>query len=379
VSQGTDQLTGLRNERKPCHFWVDNEVADCYQPIVGADAIWVYCRIARNAHGAWIVSPKVRGGDTRISLREMAEWCGKSVDTVSRCLQVLEHVGLLQAVRGAKAKGRYALADVKDLVTREGGLYDRETGSFQLPAKRTVELKLQVRELRAKLARKSGSRLAIVGRDEASSSVAQSDRLGRDLFAVANAGSDTSVAPGVHASITTKSKKAKQTTSPLPPQAGADEFSPEQLAHLGTLSGEPRGEFERYYREQNCQKAEAAEEERAKAKRLEELKRILPDEPSAVPWAMAECGFAMDERRRGVRGAICAVLGQECARGRPAWDAAPAMVKAWRDYNAIFDLLEVPYGPVKFFRLGVWARRNSWRIDEKKSAAQHRASVGRPA
>jgi len=55
------------------------------------------------------------------------------------------------------------------------------------------------------------------------------------------------------------------------------------------------------------------------------------------------------------------------------------MVKAWRDYNAIFDLLEVPYGPVKFFRLGVWARRNSWRIDEKKSAAQHRASVGRPA
>jgi len=85
------------------------------------------------------------------------------VDTVSRCLQVLEHVGLLQAVRGAKAKGRYALADVKDLVTREGGLYDRETGSFQLPAKRTVELKLQVRELRAKLARKSGSRLAIVG------------------------------------------------------------------------------------------------------------------------------------------------------------------------------------------------------------------------
>ena len=227
MSQGTDQLTGLRNERKPCHFWVDNEVADCYQPIVGADAIWVYCRIARNAHGAWIVSPKVRGGDTRISLREMAEWCGKSVDTVSRCLQVLEHVGLLQAVRGAKAKGRYALADVKDLVTREGGLYDRETGSFQLPAKRTVELKLQVRELRAKLARKSGSRLAIVGRDEASSSVAQSDRLESDLFGASEsecdrsvAQSDATVAHGATASITTDCKKASKAITPQPPQAG---------------------------------------------------------------------------------------------------------------------------------------------------------------
>jgi len=146
-------MTSLRNERKPCHFWVDNEVADCYQPIVGADAIWVYCRIARHANGAWIISPRLRGtSDTRVGLREMAEWCGKSADTVSRSLEVLELVGLITAEHGTRSKGRYALADVKDLVTREGGLYDREMGSFRLPDGRVDELKKQVRELRLKLA-----------------------------------------------------------------------------------------------------------------------------------------------------------------------------------------------------------------------------------
>lgn len=401
-------LTGLRNERKPCHFWVDNEVADCYQPIVGADAIWVYCRIARNAHGAWIVSPKVRGGDTRVSLREMAEWCGKSVDTVWRCLQVLQHVGLLQAVRGAKAKGRYALADVKDLVTREGGEYDREIGSFRLPAARAAELKEQVRALRLKLARKKASdameATLAQGKDEISS-VAQSDRLEGELFAVPEAKSDRfvalsdkTVALDAQPSITTKSKTARQNLPPQPPQvtptgkgrpsgtptAGEAGLTEEQLAHLATITGDEeeqkkhgltKREWEGYYREQNRQAAEAAWEECAKAKRQQALESLLPDEPRALTWVMQECGFSGDERGRGVRGAIAAVLAQEHARGRPLWDVAPAMALAWRDYDQIGDLLAVQYGAVKFFRLGVWARRNSWRIDEKK-AERNRASTG---
>ena len=113
VSSDIEQITGLRNERKASHFWVDNEVADCYQPIVGADAIWVYCRIARYANGAWIVSPRLRGtNDTRVGLREMAEWCGKSVDTVSRSLEVLgRRWGCCDpSVAMERARRRYALA-----------------------------------------------------------------------------------------------------------------------------------------------------------------------------------------------------------------------------------------------------------------------------
>jgi hypothetical protein len=187
VTSGIDKVSSLRNERKPCHFWVDNEVADCYQAIVGADAIWVYCRIARYANGAWIVSPRLRGtSDKRVGLREMAEWCGKSVDTVARSLEVLELVGLLRSERGgARSKGCYALADVKDLVIREGGQYDRETGSYKLPDERAAQLKDQVRDLRIKLARKA--KLTIVECEESEvaetsepprgTTVAQSDSL----------------------------------------------------------------------------------------------------------------------------------------------------------------------------------------------------------
>ncbi len=220
-------MTGLRDTRKPCHFWVDNEVADCYQAIVGADAVWVYCRIARYAHGAWIVSPKVRG-DSRVSLREMAEWCGKSVDTVWRCLQVLEHVGLLKTVRGAKSKGRYALVDVKDLVTREGGLYNRELGSFQLPQPCVAELTQQVRELRLKLARKKAG----------VSSVAQSDSFEGSAFSAPDVECDRSVAPSdttvAHGAtdnfLLEESNTAKQTTTPQPPQAGACGLMPGEHA-----------------------------------------------------------------------------------------------------------------------------------------------------
>jgi hypothetical protein len=335
VSVATEEVTGLRNERKPCHFWVDNEVADCYQPIVGADAIWVYCRIARNAHGAWIVSPKVRAGDTRVSLREMAEWCGKSVDTVSRCLQVLEHVGLLRAVRGAKAKGRYALADVKDLVMSEGGLYDREMGSFQLPAERVAELKRQVCELRLKLARKNGVQLAVVGgRKEAAASVAQSDRLDCGLFAAPVAQSDSSVALDVQncrsertASINTKLNKAKLTTPPKPPQAGAE--------------GLRNAAYDR------------AADQVCIALGIEENQR---------------------RKRRMIAGAVrCA-----CEKGDPAPTVALGIIAAVREQDELHLRGEVKFkfGLQKFLGEGIWRDHNRWAWDPAEMRRQGNASVG---
>jgi len=213
------QNVQLRDERKAWHFWIDNEVADCYQPIVGADAVWVYCRIARYAHGAWIVSPRVRGNDTRVSLREMAGWCGKSPDTVWRCLQVLEHVGLLYCEHGTRSAGRYALADVKDLVMREGGQYDRVLGAWVLPQERAVQLAEEVHQLRTQMARKKTVA-------DWPSSVAQSDRLSGQLFSVPVAQSDKTVAPevqicrsGATASLFIESKKARTSTTPPNPLA----------------------------------------------------------------------------------------------------------------------------------------------------------------
>ena len=157
---------------------------------------------------------------------------------------------------------------------------------------------------------------------------------------------------------------------PCPPQAGEMEFNAEQLVHLEELRAAGRradaAMWEGWYCEQNLNAVKATEEERANAKRVEMLRQTLADEPSAVNWVMSECGFSGDERRRGVRGAIAAVIALELEKGCVLSEIAPAMVEAWSDYNRIFDLLAVPYGPLKFFRLGIWARRNSWRIDEKK-------------
>lgn len=343
MGTATDEVTGLRDVRKPCHFWVDNEVADCYQPIVGADAIWVYCRIARNAHGAWIVSPKVRSDDTRVSLREMADWCGKSVDTVSRCLQVLEYVGLLRAVRGEKAKGRYALADVKDLVTREGGLYDPGMGSFRLPAERVAELKRQVCELRLKLARKSSCQFTAISGQKGAASVAQSDSLDCGLFAASVAQSDRSVALDAQncrssstASITTKLNKAKLTTPPYPPQAGES----------GT-------------------------------------QQILTDEAAyeaTVDKVMRGCGFTA----RRMRAVIRDVLRQEADESEQPLVMAlalamVAMVEAWEDFTAQGQRLRFMWGARRFFSEGYWLSRESWPWDNevfKQERLQMKARVG---
>jgi hypothetical protein len=397
VSEGSEKLTGLRDVRKPCHFWVDNEVADCYQPIVGADAIWVYCRIARNAHGAWIVSPKRRDGDTRVSLREMAEWCGKSVDTVWRCLQVLEHVGLMRALRGAKSSGRYALADVKDLVTREGGQYDRTMGSFQLPPARVAALQAEVKALRAKLARKASCQLSVVGGQEAVASVAQSDSLESGLFAAADAEcdssvapSDTSVAPDAQPSITQEGKPAKQTTTPQPPQAGAcgldlsddPPFTEEQRAHLAKHANDAKwtAEWTGFYREENRalarERAKAAEAARVEAERVARLKAELGTVAAGRAYVMRECRFQKSRRGRGIEQTIDGVLEQGVEIGEPLWETAPRMAEAWKSFQANSEYIDVHWGPVNFFKLGIWSNARGWAWNEAKLERRRAASVG---
>ncbi len=384
------KVTGLRNERKPCHFWVDNEVADCYQAIVGADAIWVYCRIARNAHGAWIVSPKRRDGDTRVSLREMAEWCGKSVDTVWRCLRVLEQVGLLRAVRETKSSACYALADVKDLVTREGGMYDREIGSFRLPAARVAQLMHEVKELRTKLARKA-SGLKLV------ETVALSDSLERPLFAVTTQKCDRSVAPDVQIcrsgrtdiNLLEESKKARLTTPPNPLASEGDTTAPDasaldpgQIAHLERLADSPRhrAEWEQIYRDQNAERAEKAQkkaaEEQAERERIEKLKTEIPDRGAAREHVMRGCCFRENGRRSGIGAVIEDVLEMQEKCGNAPWIAAPRMVEAWRAQQRAGPELPRKLKPANFFGAGYWEDRNGWYWDYDLLRRQAQVSVG---
>jgi hypothetical protein len=150
---------------------------------------------------------------------------------------------------------------------------------------------------------------------------------------------------------------------------------PEQWASVNRAAPKDRAGFEAYYREENQRVAEQEREESEKAERLDGLKRELCSLQAATEWVMRGCGFEDDGRKRGVWRAICDVLQSRAARGRPLWDAAPAMVDAWLDYQRIGAMLAVQYGAVKFFRLGVWQKRSGWRIDAKKAEMQG-ASVG---
>lgn len=153
-------------------------------------------------------------------------------------------------------------------------------------------------------------------------------------------------------------------------QEAALELTPEERQKVEELRSKGRradaAMWEAFYCEQKIKAAEADELERANAKRLEGLKRILVDEPSAAAWVMDECRFHDDGRKRGLLSVILGVLADWRKRGRPLWDTAPAMVAAWLDYDRIGHLLAQQYGPRNFFKLSIWERRNSWRIDERK-------------
>lgn len=337
-----DAFSGLRNERKPCHFWIDNEVADCYQPIIGADAIWVYCRIARYAHGAWIVSPRRRGLDgDRVALREMAQWCGKSVDTVWRCLELLELVGLICVQRGARAKGRYALADVKELVTREGATYDADSGGFRLPEERVAELKRQVKELRLKLARKGAGLIA--DREAGGESVALSDRFSGDLFSAPEAKCDRSVAPAVQIcrssstdiNLLEESKTTKQTQTLNPNPARARESD---CVEAGTVVSRVPGD---------------------------------PDLSCAAAAVMHKCRFTARRLRVVIRDVIAA----ERDRGVQPEDAARNLAAAWERYTSTGALLKRKWDAMQFFGEGYWAKPDAWAWDEQ--AIQNRQMEAR--
>lgn len=342
MSSGTEQAISLRDSRKPCHFWVDNEVADCYQAIIGADATWIYCRIARYAHGAWIVSPRVRGaGDTRVSLREMAEWCGKSVDTVWRCLQVLEYVGLIHAQGAVKSKGRYALADVKDLVSREGGAYDSQTGSLQLPAARAAALKVEVKELRARLARKA-SRLAVVGgMATAPESVALSDRLESPLFSALPQKCDSSVAPsdksvahGATDSITRRTQENKK-ASPQPPL----------LRNGGDGGAAPPAPSS--------------------------------DRDESIDEATERVMMAIGATARRLRRKVRAVIAQRVALGERASDVADRMIAAYEDQARNSRLLFRVAPAAEFYESGLWLNKNRWNWDQTAVRDEQRRAEAR--
>lgn len=132
----------LRDKRKPGHCWQDNELYDCFQPVIGPLAVGVYVRITRECYGTAV----------KISLRELAALTGMSKSAVSRAMAVLELAGMILAKRGsAQRTPEYDLADLKDLAISRSAVFDAKRSSYVLPKEARERLRAEVVALEKRL------------------------------------------------------------------------------------------------------------------------------------------------------------------------------------------------------------------------------------
>jgi DNA-binding transcriptional ArsR family regulator len=128
----------LRDKRKPGHCWQDNELYDCFQPVIGPLAVGVYVRLTRECYGAAV----------QISLRDLASLTGISKSAVGRAMVVLERIGMVVVHRGStKRIPAYALADLKELAVHYGATFDPRRSSYVFPAEVCQRLHRQVADI----------------------------------------------------------------------------------------------------------------------------------------------------------------------------------------------------------------------------------------
>lgn len=142
-SASTDAGFPLRGE-KPSHpfLWIGNEVLDLYVPIMGPDCLAVYAYFARRYHC---------DRSLRHDIRSIARSCGLKPSTVSRALEVLEHLQLVKLIRfGGSRQSECQLSDVWTIAKRLGATFDPKTQSYRFPHPVFKQLTEEVCEIRAR-------------------------------------------------------------------------------------------------------------------------------------------------------------------------------------------------------------------------------------
>lgn len=92
-------MTDKVRERRPGHFWADNEIIDEYLPKIGANGLAVYMVLARYANN--------ESGKCFPSIKEIAKGLGISARSVQYTLRKLKTVGLISIeARTSKSGGQ---------------------------------------------------------------------------------------------------------------------------------------------------------------------------------------------------------------------------------------------------------------------------------
>jgi hypothetical protein len=142
-SSSTDAGFPLRGE-KPSHpfLWIGNEVLDLYVPIIGPDCLAVYAYFARRYHSDHTL---------RHDIRSIARSCCLNPSTVSRALEVLDHLQLVKLIRfGGSRQSECLLSDVWTIVNRLGATFDPRTQSYCFPEPVFKQLTEEVCEIRVR-------------------------------------------------------------------------------------------------------------------------------------------------------------------------------------------------------------------------------------
>ncbi len=306
----------LRDRRRPGHCWQDNELYDAFQPIIGPHAVLVYVHLTRDCYT----------GKVDYSIRDLADATGLSRMGVWRNLLVLEHVGILRLQKGrGSAASSCELLDLKDAAERLGGVYNRRQASFVFTDSLTAKLRLEVTELRKNMQKKPAK--------DDSVCVPQSDANVRKSVVVPIRESDTSV--------TLEGDLCHS-------DGGSHQYS-EQDTILNT----------------NPSPTPSLQEGAAVS--------AGPHIDDALEHVMRECGFTDPRLKKALRSPL--LLWKSRNTGL-AYDAARAMIEAWREYQQVAELLRIHWGPRKFFTQGHWLKPDSWPVDRVKSLRHSDARIG---
>ena len=131
-----------RGEPTPPFCWVGNEVLDVWLPIMGADCLTLYTLFARRVY----FDPKLKH-----NIRELAVATEIGFATVSRCLEIIEYLGLVKLTRfGGSKDSECELRNSLLVANRLGATYDSGTHSYSLPPQVAQRLISEVKAIREK-------------------------------------------------------------------------------------------------------------------------------------------------------------------------------------------------------------------------------------
>jgi hypothetical protein len=121
-------------------FFVGNEVVDVFLPLMEPETFAVYAYLKRREY----TNPTLQH-----SVRDIASNLKRSASTVSRSLEILEHLNLGKLTRfGGSRDSECKLRDSKDAAIKLGAVYDPATLSWSLPSEAALRLEGDIRSLR---------------------------------------------------------------------------------------------------------------------------------------------------------------------------------------------------------------------------------------